>query len=424
MAGFAVLHVETTGLFAGTAGRVIELAVVQLTEQGQVEAQWETLVNPGQDLGRAELHSIRPADLLDAPVFARIAARLIDLVRGRVVVAHNAGFTLRFLCDELHRAGLVAPEELVTICTMQLARDFLPGAGRSLTDCCAALDIELDGARRAATDADAAARLFAAYIEAADAPEFWAAHLAAATRVPWPPAAAASPEAAGRARTVSAHPLGTESFLDRLATRLPNVAGPAEYVDYLAQIDRCLHGRAFSNREAEALAGLAAELGLDGRTTAVLNGRYYAALTALAWTDGILTGSELADLAGVGLLLGQPTATIAAALDEARQPTPPQGGGAAVGPGFALSPGDLVVLTGDMSRVRSDWERELQSRGLVPWSAVTKKVKLVVAADIDSRSGKARKARDYGIPIVDEATLARLASGHTGAGFGAGMTGV
>ncbi|HCM50934.1 MAG TPA: hypothetical protein DIS91_10455, partial [Microbacterium sp.] len=32
-------------------------------------------------------------------------------------------------------------------------------------------------------------------------------------------------------------------------------------------------------------------------------------------------------------------------------------------------------------------------------------VRLVVAADPDSLSGKARKARDYGIPIVGEAWL-------------------
>jgi len=37
---------------------------------------------------------------------------------------------------------------------------------------------------------------------------------------------------------------------------------------------------------------------------------------------------------------------------------------------------------------------------------VTKKVKLVVAADPDSLSGKARKATDYGIPIVTEDAFA------------------
>jgi DNA polymerase-3 subunit epsilon len=70
---------------------------------------------------------------------------------------------------------------------------------------------------------------------------------------------------------------------------------------------------------------------------------------------------------------------------------------------FRLAPGDLIVLTGDMARSREHWQRELRERGFVPWDAVTKKVKLVAAADPDSLSDK---ARDYGIPIVSEAGLA------------------
>jgi DNA polymerase-3 subunit epsilon len=73
-----------------------------------------------------------------------------------------------------------------------------------------------------------------------------------------------------------------------------------------------------------------------------------------------------------------------------------------------LAPGDKIVLTGEMTRSRSDWENELSALGYVPWPSVTKQVTLVVAADHDSLSGKARKARDYGIPVVEEAGLARL----------------
>ncbi|WP_104135462.1 MULTISPECIES: hypothetical protein [unclassified Cryobacterium] len=62
-----------------------------------------------------------------------------------------------------------------------------------------------------------------------------------------------------------------------------------------------------------------------------------------------------------------------------------------------------------MNRPRSDWESELLARGFAPKSAVTKKVILLVAADPHSLSGKARKARDYGIPIVGEAALIGLA---------------
>ncbi len=61
-----------------------------------------------------------------------------------------------------------------------------------------------------------------------------------------------------------------------------------------------------------------------------------------------------------------------------------------------------------MSRPRDEWIGDLAARGLAVWPGVTKKVRLVVAADPDSQSGKARKARDYDIAIVDEAGLISL----------------
>jgi DNA polymerase-3 subunit epsilon len=39
---------------------------------------------------------------------------------------------------------------------------------------------------------------------------------------------------------------------------------------------------------------------------------------------------------------------------------------------------------------------------------VTKRVRLVVAADPDSQSGKARTASDYRIPIVSEASFEKM----------------
>jgi len=73
----------------------------------------------------------------------------------------------------------------------------------------------------------------------------------------------------------------------------------------------------------------------------------------------------------------------------------------------------MVVFTGEMSVPRPVWEKRAVAAGLVPRSGVTKKVKLVVTADPDSLSGKARKAADYGIPIVtEEAFAAMLERGH------------
>lgn len=46
-----------------------------------------------------------------------------------------------------------------------------------------------------------------------------------------------------------------------------------------------------------------------------------------------------------------------------------------------------------------------EARGLVVWPGVKKSVAAVIAQDPGSGSGKARKAREYGIPVVEESTF-------------------
>ena len=46
VAGYAVVDVETAGLFPGGHHRILEIAVVQVSAWGDVELSWTTLVNP------------------------------------------------------------------------------------------------------------------------------------------------------------------------------------------------------------------------------------------------------------------------------------------------------------------------------------------------------------------------------------------
>jgi DNA polymerase-3 subunit epsilon len=75
---------------------------------------------------------------------------------------------------------------------------------------------------------------------------------------------------------------------------------------------------------------------------------------------------------------------------------------------FTLKRGDIVVFTDQMSEPREVFESRASAAGLVVGSNVTKKTSLVVAADPDSLSGKARKAGSYGVPVVGEAAFGAL----------------
>src|SRR3954467_7200996 len=101
----AVVDLETTGVLP-SVDRVVEVGVVLLDDAEAVEDEFTTLVDPGRDIGPTSIHGIAAGEVLGAPTFAEIAPYLNTLLSGRVVVAHNALFDLRFLAREFGRAGL------------------------------------------------------------------------------------------------------------------------------------------------------------------------------------------------------------------------------------------------------------------------------------------------------------------------------
>ncbi|VXC54141.1 DNA polymerase III, epsilon subunit [Arthrobacter sp. 9AX] len=401
-AGFAVVDVETTGLFPGSH-RIAEIAVVHVEPDGTVGSRWETLVNPQRDLGPQHLHGIRAADILHAPVFGDIAHDVMDLLAGRVLVAHNVHFDFRFVSHELGRAGLELPFEVHDcLCTMKLARRYLPGAGRSLKDCCDSFGLNLENAHSAGDDAEAAARVLSNYLRMDSDNPKWFSALDRAYFASWP---AVEPKRRQPAlRRLAAEP--QPHFLERLVSRLPEVAGPDEHNAYLAMLDRALMDRQISASEADGLVNLAVSLGISRITAEQLHIKYMISMLAAAWDDGVVTAEEEADLRIVGDLLdiSQESITRGLVAPVAGQDAET---GAAV-QSLVLAAGDKVVLTGEMSRDRSGIEADLRAAGFVPHPAITKAVKLLVAADPDSLSGKAKKARGYGIPVVGENYLSKL----------------
>src|SRR5262245_8412556 len=174
-AGYAVVDVETTGLFPGRHDRVAEVAVVLVDRDGRRTGEWSTLVNPNRDLGPQHVHGIQAADARQAPTFAEIAGELAKRLVGRVLVAHNLSFDVRFLVSEYRRLGADVPIDYDNgLCTMRLSNTYLNCAGRSLTACCQSAGIEHGQAHSALGDARACAGLLTRYIRLAARPEPWA----------------------------------------------------------------------------------------------------------------------------------------------------------------------------------------------------------------------------------------------------------
>jgi DNA polymerase III subunit epsilon len=119
-AGWAVVDVETSGFRPGHA-RIISLAALALDAEGQVEQSVISLLNPGVDPGPTHVHGLTAAMLEDQPQFADIAGDVVELLRGRTLVAHNIAFDYGFLAAEAEIADCEVPVDTV-MCTVELAR--------------------------------------------------------------------------------------------------------------------------------------------------------------------------------------------------------------------------------------------------------------------------------------------------------------
>jgi DNA polymerase-3 subunit epsilon len=402
--GYAVVDLETTGLFPGRHDRVVEIGVVLVDRDGTTVGEWCSLVNPRRDLGPQHIHGIQARDVLRAPSFAEVAGDVAALLAGRVVVSHNLAFDTRFLVAEYARLGATAPLERERgLCTMHLSGQYLNSPARSLSACCASAGITHDELHSALHDARACAGLLTRFVAGAGRPEPWFDAFRAAAGDRWPVLPAPSGRTAVR-QSAAARPA---AFLARLVNRLPRVPRAD---DYLALLDRALLDRHLSTSEQDALIEVAADLTLSYPEVVALHRDYLGALARVAWADGVITDDERADLLAVAELLGCTADDVDSAVDTAISEA--HHGQPAERDGFRLRPGDVVVFTGQMAGTRDEWEARAVRSGLrVTGGGVTRKTRLLVAADPDSLSGKAAKARQYGVPIVTVTGFDNLLAG-------------
>lgn len=412
MPEFAVIDVETTGLSPAYQHRIIEVAVVVVNERGRVVDTWDTLINPQRDVGAYEVHGLRAADLYDAPRFEEIAGELASLLADRVPVAHNWPFEASFLTAEYERLGFQIPIDVESgFCTLRLAPYYLPTYSRSLEACCECIGYPLKYAHEALEDAKATAALLAHYLEK-DGREFtrrWRSIIERALQGRWPEipvrAARRLPRAHHR-RDTPAH------FLARLSSRASKPVVADEIAPYVDALDRALLNREISRHEADELVSVANSLGLGRDEVLTVHRMYVYALCARAWADGVITDDERTDLHKVGVLLGLTLDEVEAALREiaaAGEPDVQRSEWADRVGTFRLKPGDKVVFTGEPPGMsRSELEARSEKAGLKVTGSVSRFTRLVVAADTDSLSGKARRARELGVPIVDVATFLRM----------------
>ena len=125
------VDLETTGANP-VRDRITEIGIVEVTPEGVQE--WSTLVNPGQPIPPfiQQLTGIDDAMVAGAPAFADLAQEVLERLKGRLFIAHNARFDYGFLKNEFRRLGLKFHSQV--LCTVKLSRKIQPQYHRHSLD--------------------------------------------------------------------------------------------------------------------------------------------------------------------------------------------------------------------------------------------------------------------------------------------------
>ena len=160
-AGFVVFDLETTGAKTPPC-RVTEIGAYKVKD-GAIVGEFHTLVNPEMPIPFfiTMLTGISDEMVKTAPKFAEVADAFLRFIGDSVLVAHNAGFDMRFLNHEVSRLYEDYRLANPSLCTVQLSRRLLPDVdNHKLKTLAEYFSVELINHHRANADALATAKIF------------------------------------------------------------------------------------------------------------------------------------------------------------------------------------------------------------------------------------------------------------------------
>jgi DNA polymerase-3 subunit epsilon len=375
MERFAIIDTETTGF--GKTDRLVEIAVV-LVEGKEIIQEWETLINPERDISNSNIHGITSELVSLAPTFAEINSELSRLISGTIMVAHNISFDQRMLEQEFSRVK--KDNDLgVGFCTLQATKLKLEGA-------CKQYGITNVSAHRALTDARATALIFIKIMEQSGSVK----ELIPISLKHDPEAK--SPQLLSRAAISDDHKPGHQNLRRIIHGLGPSLeAGPD--LSYLDALSSVMSDFEITNDEMKYLDDWAQTLGISSSEQNDLHSTFFNQLVLAAERDNYVSETEKMLLEKAAKTLGL-SYQVATPTDQKNEI-------------LSLKTGMTVCFTGTAigkngeELSRETLESYATKKSLIPVSSVTKKTcDLLVAADKSSMSGKTKKARDYGIPVI------------------------
>lgn len=377
---FVVIDTETTGLFS--RDRIIEVGIVTFKGQEILE-EWSTLINPMRDVGPTQIHGVTASMVSMAPTFADVANDLARLLNGRILVCHNASFDIRMLKQEFDRLKIDVHLGKA-FCTMIASRRQLPFGASKLTDVCNELGIPIIEAHSALGDARMTYEIFHHIKE--DSQNFLPAQISYNSTV--------NPVPTVKRKIFDKSVDDSLGRIQAFTKKVPFPTSDESEIAYLLLLNMAMDDLVISPAEKTELTHWATELGISETRIQELHISYLDSFIQAALRDQLVSDIEKDFIVRIGDALD-----LVPVIPELKNPN--------VLRSTEISVGMKVCFTGTATNslgnqiMRNELESMAAKIGLQPVGGVSKKgCDLVVAADVESMSGKAQKARDWGIQVI------------------------
>ena len=364
MTKFVVVDVETTGF--GRNDRLVEISILTLDPATcEVVDEFDTLINPERDVGPTGVHGVTASMVQAAPTFSEIAPAVAERLQGAVIIAHNAAFDIRMIKQEFERLR-VTIDLGEGLCTYRETR-------KKLVHACDALGIHISQQHRALADARATAELARRLRLTKDA-------------LTSRPVTVDTMPTANYSHTLrrGLADAGT-SPMHRVLSRAALPDFDSVLLQYLDMLDWVLDDGVIDKGERGAMQVLAHDLGISEYAQQNAHRAYLECIITAAWRDGFISADEQELITRIAHQLEVYDITIPDVTLEADD--------------HSIQRGSRVCFTGLADKKR--FEDIAWNAGLIPVSNVTRKgCDVLVSADVATSSGKGRKARKYGIPVI------------------------
>ena len=139
------LDTETTGLSFKDGHKVVEIACIETRDLIPTGKIFHKLINPKRNIPDEafKVHGFSEEFLKDKETFDKIADELLNFVKDKKIIIHNASFDLGFLNGELELIKKDIINKKLVIDSLELARNKFPGMSNSLDALCKKFNIDL-----------------------------------------------------------------------------------------------------------------------------------------------------------------------------------------------------------------------------------------------------------------------------------------